>query len=408
MIRKGFSVDVRPEPEVPSLLKKLHGWCTGLVDAFRYNRVFGADMQFQLVDILNELYPNKKCIRAIVTHNISKPSFGIIVVPYLAEGTVVNIVIDDKPVDIHSYSIEIDTKIIDEGYNAGELTTMIVYEVNNLFTDAIIPNIRGAIDFTLANSAAIHNRYAVIDKVIRSIDIFKFAITHYIITALSLYNGVVHPETVTRYPYMDLMDLNEIYKDCVCKIGLGDSPENKDYLLNIFEWAFQVYENPFEHVVNAIYTIKESKKMLASQLELQLLSKVQEDLNKYLAVRQDSKEDIAMQEAAVALREGFSIVKGIKMNGLRSIENDLYEFKIRVKNCDEQEDGMYTLRQINTRISILDDYIRQENISDATRERWQGIMNDYIELRTELSKKKLGPKKQYGIFIDYDKIDQIE
>ena len=52
-------------------------------------------------------------------------------------------------------------------------------------------------------------------------------------------------------------------------------------------------------------------------------------------------ESEVVSEAAPLLEafKGFSIFKGLKQSGLRSIEDDLYEYKIRVKNCEEQDEA---------------------------------------------------------------------
>ena len=106
--------------------------------------------------------------------------------------------------------------------------------------------------------------------------------------------------------------------------------------------------------------------------------------------------------------KGFSLFKSLKQNGLRSIEDDLYEFKIRLKNAETEEDAIYILRQINTRISILEDYIANTELSESEERRWQSVIDAYRTLRIELSKKKIGYKKSYGVFVDYDKFDAIE
>ena len=69
---------------------------------------------------------------------------------------------------------------------------------------------------------------------------------------------------------------------------------------------------------------------------------------------------------------------------------------------------MYILRQINTRLSILEDYLyNTPGLSDAEKSRWGNLANQYRELRVELAKKNVAAKKAYGIFIDYEKLDNL-
>ena len=91
----------------------------------------------------------------------------------------------------------------------------------------------------------------------------------------------------------------------------------------------------------------------------------------------------------------LSLFQSLKRSGLRSIEDDLYEFTIRMKNCE---------------LNILEDYLTQnaDNINENERKHWQAVANQYRNLRNELAKKKIGNKKQYGIWFDYDKLDQLD
>ena len=70
---------------------------------------------------------------------------------------------------------------------------------------------------------------------------------------------------------------------------------------------------------------------------------------------------------------------------------------------------MYILRQINTRINILEDYIyNTPNLSEQEISRWRSVIDDFRALRIELSKKKVSNKPQYGIFVDYNKLDELD
>ena len=100
-----------------------------------------------------------------------------------------------------------------------------------------------------------------------------------------------------------------------------------------------------------------------------------------------------------------SLFSNLKYKGLKSIEDDLYEFKIRAKNAETEDDVFYALRQINTRISLLDDYLLSEDLSDHEREKWYKIMTEYRAIREEISNKKVYNKKQYGIWFDYNQLD---
>ena len=106
-----------------------------------------------------------------------------------------------------------------------------------------------------------------------------------------------------------------------------------------------------------------------------------------------------------AKRKG-GLLASLKYNGLRDIENDLYEFQIRAKNAETESEVMYALKQINARLAILDNYIR-ENPDDPEIDRWVAVKLQYMDIRDTLAKKRLH-KRNYGIFVDYDALDKLD
>ena len=55
----------------------------------------------------------------------------------------------------------------------------------------------------------------------------------------------------------------------------------------------------------------------------------------------------AVTEAVLHEFKGLSIFRTLKQNGLRGLEDDLYEYKVRVKNVQDQSDAIYIMRCIN-------------------------------------------------------------
>ena len=90
---------------------------------------------------------------------------------------------------------------------------------------------------------------------------------------------------------------------------------------------------------------------------------------------------------------------------MKTIENDVYEFQIRAKNAETEDDVFYALRQINTRISLLEDYLNTEEISEHETEKWYKILTRYRDIREQLASKKIYNKKQYGIWFDYNQLN---
>ena len=110
-------------------------------------------------------------------------------------------------------------------------------------------------------------------------------------------------------------------------------------------------------------------------------------------------------EATKTKKKG--LVWQMKRNGLKSLEEDLYEYTMRLRNVEDQDDAILLMRQINSRMSILEDYLAEEEMDDKDRARWEKVYEEYNKIRSELSKKTVYNKKMYGIFVDYNALQQM-
>jgi hypothetical protein len=162
--------------------------------------------------------------------------------------------------------------------------------------------------------------------------------------------------------------------------------------LSVLEWMFIMYRDMKLNSATIVDTLKDAKLCTGSKIEQKEIDKTIESVNRI---------DMTM------LSE--SLFGNLKKSGLRSIEADLYEFAMRIKNCSTEEDAMYILGGINSRLSILDDYIANtENLSDYEKQHWQEVAAKYRALREVLAKKKIWSKAQYGLFVDYNQLDKLD
>ena len=97
----------------------------------------------------------------------------------------------------------------------------------------------------------------------------------------------------------------------------------------------------------------------------------------------------------------------MKKNGLRSIEEDLFEYNMRLRNVETQDDAILLMRQINSRMSILEEYLDNEELDEKDRKRWEDCYKKYLELRDSLSKKTVYNRKMYGLFVDYNALQNM-
>ena len=145
---------------------------------------------------------------------------------------------------------------------------------------------------------------------------------------------------------------------------------------------------------NVIRTEASSSVRKLALKALDKLVMISDDLSKYLStsVNESTK------------RKG--LLYQLKHNGLKSIEEDLFEYNMRLRNVETQDDAILLMRQINSRMSILEEYLR-DNPDDDEKERWGKVYKDYLALREALSKKTVYNKKMYGLFVDYNALQNM-
>ena len=347
---------------------------------------------------LNSLFTEAKCEEIIYTKNTDKLFFGASVMPVINNEETLDIVLGDHDIKIKSYYLELDSKLLMLNLTAKEFTAILLHEIGHMVIDDIpVKRVRENIDKYFQDK----------DKIL---DVKASA------QYTQLLNFAVK-DTLKKVTSIRYRNNEEVFADSfVVMCGYGDALQTaeskitsniwsttvgvKEPKLVILDWVFRVYTSMKFARIPAIKTLQKSKSYTGSILE-------KKEIDKVIAAIQ--RIDTDMVEESTYLEESArrknSLFKRLKVNGLRSIEDDLYEFRMRAKNVETEDEAMYTLRQINTRLTILDDYIRYENIDDSEREKYIEVMNNFREIRDFLSKKKIYNRKNYGLWYSYNQLD---
>ena len=102
------------------------------------------------------------------------------------------------------------------------------------------------------------------------------------------------------------------------------------------------------------------------------------------------------------------LIYRMKRDGLKSIEEDLFEYNMRLRNVETQDEAILLMRQINSRLSILEEYLEDNtDIDEKDKKRWEECYKKYIEIREALSKKSVYNRKMYGLFVDYNALQNM-
>lgn len=342
--------------------------------------------------------PDATCINFVYTVNTDKLPFGCVVFPRLSGEEINNFLIVGESTRIDEYEVEIDSKLFDYGLTDEQVVQVILFNVYHMIKD-IKPCdvVREAIDDYFTKSASqLAIRNSIQYQAILYLGIVDAL--QQVTSCLYLPNDIVNDaflESFGLYYFEDT--LNKLYQrfpDC-------DNEATRMPKLSMLEWTLRVYDDVDKERIPAIHLLNKVKSITASTLYIDRINAVINALNRI-------DTSIAVSEAVnqvfmEAKRRG-GLLAYLKYSGLRDIENDLYEFQLRAKNSESEQEVLYALKQINARLAILDDYIR-ENPDDPDIDRWIGVKEEYMDIRDILAKKKLH-KRSYGVFVDYDALDK--
>lgn len=357
---------------------------------FNFKEDQSANRLREIKNELNKFFKDSTCKEVIFTKNVDRMFFGMCVMPFMSGEDVVDIITGESKKRIESYFVEIDSKILELNLTARELVATLLHEVGHLVNDSTpIEEVRKALNVYLAKT----NDHLVITDSIHYRDLLAYAFKDSLRKVTSLFyredDEIIADQFVVACGFGN--ELESAYRKLTAKMtSLNKSISNK---LLVMQWILRIYKEVKLRRIGALHSINRAKKLSSSALERRELNTISRAINQI-------DDDALIQEATnILVRKGSEMYRRFKYKGMRSLEDDLYEYSLRVKNVDEQDEALLLLRQLNLKISMIDDYIITEHLTESERERWESLMRKYQMVRDELSKKTTYSEKYYGLFV---------
>ena len=376
--------------------------------------IFNKMTRSYLAKTLKEILCNKDselgcCKDCIYTLNTDKPFFGVRVFPNISETDIKSCMCSEESCQVSEYKLELDSKLFDLGLRPDEIAAVILYEISSIMDPETLNRVVGEINYyQCAND----------DSIVLSMNysarlLFIYAVKD----AMYKYSSMMFRSEVdlTANSVINSLGLTSALlsaKDILSSSYMSDGMFVRSPKFVILQWTLSVYKDLTGRNLHVIReTLKDAKAITGSQLEKICIDRVLANLEQFNGntISEAKTFTQKLKNYGLECLNEVSLFKSLKVNGLRSIEEALYEFSIRIKNCDTEEDAMYILRGINTRLSILEDYLyKTPDLSENEIKKWEGVASQYRALRDELTKKKIWNKKQYGLFFDYDQLDYLD
>ena len=350
---------------------------------------------------LNRFFEDSNCKEVIFTTNTDKMFFGIKIVPMLDADDVYDYIIDDEKLRVDKYIVELDSKLFDPvmDLTSQELLTLLIREVSHIVgSSQPIEDMRNALHIYLAE-----NRTTIkISQSIHYKEILAYGLKDYLSKAQSIfYNGdktdVIADEFILAYGFISYLETayDKIFNN---NIKLYENCNVSKFI--IFSWTLDLYRNIKTRRVGAISTLNELKTLTASRLEKMEMDNV---IRRIQRIDDDSvlSEGARMDNLKIKIKEKL---KKARLNNLRMIDSTFYELSMQVKNVEDENDALYLMRQINTNLSVVDEYRNSEDCDDYEKERWNAVFEKFMQLRDKLTDTVVYKNKQYGLFVNYPEI----
>ena len=215
------------------------------------------------------------------------------------------------------------------------------------------------------------------------------------------------PDDILANQWIQVLNLQDTLMSAQTKLvsnvfGVVDSLRSPKAV--ILQWVFMVYQDIKGYADSAISTLRDAKAFTASKLLIAEIDKTINAIDK--AGGFIVKEDVALpklieSKSMYSINE-LGLFKALKASGLRKIEDDYYELTVQAKTIESETDALFVLRSINSRLSILEDYIYNNTLKESEKRHWLAVAKLYRDLRTFVTEKKISKRKYNDIFMDYD------
>jgi len=362
----------------------------------------------ELKNTLNEMLEDYRCTEIFYTLNTDKQFFGVTVSPSIDSTQAVQIVSSDVPVVIRSYKLELDSKLFDLDLEADEIMATILYEITSMLSGSTVNAVRDLLHvYVLSNNSTISirdsiNYYQLI--------IYAIKDTMYKVSSLLFKEDIEDLMANNAIQALNLQDPLVSAQEKIISSAFGSSDSVRSPKTIILQYVFMVYRDISHNARIIRDDLRDAVDFTASVLIKSEIDKTLKALDRIGNTIAESTMPLSqLIDNKVSLINEISLFKSLKQSGLRAIDDDFYEYAIRAKAAEDEPEAMSVLHSINTRLSILDDYVdNTPDISDYDKKKYEKLADKYRSLRDYLAKKKIINKKQYGVFIDYSQYDHLD
>lgn len=352
----------------------------------------------KIKECLNKIFPDSKCVDVIYTVNTDKMFFGIVTLPILSPNEILNIMTSDEDSKITTYKVELDSKLFSDmiDLSLDEITALIVHEVARLVNDYYpINNARYLIDKTVLD----YGITLKMSEYVPYIEIIGYGIKEAARRSVSIFEN----NYLVPYYLDETYELTDSLRRAITKLenkgNLWDTEiDNKSIII---KWVVRLYTNILKYRIMSLHTLEKGIELTGSVLVVNEMKNMVKKLHRI--------DDYSLMQEASNIINFFNSTKNatlnaldrFKANGIKNYYDDYYEIQFEYNNMDNDRGTAVTLlHKINSRMSVIDDYISTEKVDPQTKKRLTELYYKYDELRKNIATTKLRPPQTLLIKVD--------
>lgn len=352
----------------------------------------------KIKDCLNKIFPDSKCVDVMYTVNTDKMFFGIVTLPILSPNEILNIMTSDEDSKIATYKVELDSKLFCDtiDLSVDEITALIVHEVARLVNDYYpINNARYLIDKTVLD----YGITLKMSEYVPYIEIIGYGIKEAARRSVSIFEN----NYLVPYYLDETYELTDSLRRAITKLenkgNLWDTEvDNKSIII---KWVVRLYTDILKYRIMSLHTLEKGIELTGSVLIVNEMKNMVKKLHRI--------DDYSLMQEASSIINFFNDSKNatlnaldrFKANGIKNYYDDFYEIQFEYNNMDnDRGTAVALLHKINSRMSVIDDYISTERVDTQTKKRLADLYYKYDELRGNIASQKLKSPQTLLINID--------
>lgn len=352
----------------------------------------------KIKDCLNKIFPDSKCVDVMYTINTDKMFFGIVTLPILSPNEILNIMTSNEDSKIATYKVELDSKLFCDtiDLSVDEITALIVHEVARLVNDYYpINNARYLIDKTVLD----YGITLKMSEYVPYIEIIGYGIKEAARRSVSIFEN----NYLVPYYLDETYELTDSLRRAITKLenkgNLWDTEvDNKSIII---KWVVRLYTDILKYRIMSLHTLEKGIELTGSVLIVNEMKNIVKKLHRI--------DDYSLMQEASNIINFFNSTKNatlnaldrFKANGIKNYYDDYYEIKFEYNNMDnDRGTAVALLHKINSRMSVIDDYVSTEKVDPQAKKRLTELYYKYDELRKNIAATKLRPPQTLLINVD--------